>query len=316
MFCENCGGTLQSYNKFCPKCGTPVSDQSSAPTPPAPAPIPSYNYGDVARAPMVAGPMSQAPQKKSGCGKILLILGLLVVIVGAGIGVAIYYGYRYAEQKLKASEAYAMALTSLKNSPAATEKLGEIKETGFPLGSFNENGDGTGAAAFRISVTGTKASGYYIVAMSRRNNKWRLLTGKLNLDNGEVVNIKSPEDNLLNDNENTSVDNSNDSPPAKPGKATLGTVPMSGGVLNGKATSLPQPEYPSIAKAAHVSGTVTVQVLVDETGQVTEAQVVSGHPLLQAAAVEAAKKARFSPTTVSGHPVKVRGIITYNFVNS
>ena len=92
------------------------------------------------------------------------------------------------------------------------------------------------------------------------------------------------------------------------------TAPVSGGVLNGKAISKPQPAYPPIAKAARASGTVTVQILVDESGRVVSASAVSGHPLLQQAAVAAARSARFSPTLLSGQPVKVSGVITYNFV--
>jgi protein TonB len=89
---------------------------------------------------------------------------------------------------------------------------------------------------------------------------------------------------------------------------------VSGGVLNGKAISKPQPAYPPIAKAARASGTVTVQIVVDESGRVVQASAVGGHPLLQQAAVSAARQARFSPTLLSGQPVKVSGVITYNFV--
>jgi protein TonB len=85
-------------------------------------------------------------------------------------------------------------------------------------------------------------------------------------------------------------------------------------VLNGRAISLPNPPYPPIAKSAHASGTVTVQVLVDEDGKVISAHAVSGHPLLQAAAVAAARNARFAPTKLSGQPVKVTGLLIYNFV--
>jgi protein TonB len=103
-------------------------------------------------------------------------------------------------------------------------------------------------------------------------------------------------------------------PPApKPTPEPKKTV-VSGGVLNGKAISKPQPTYPPIAKAARASGTVTVQILVDESGRVVSASAVSGHPLLQQAAVAAARQARFSPTLLSGQPVKVSGVITYNFV--
>jgi periplasmic protein TonB len=102
-------------------------------------------------------------------------------------------------------------------------------------------------------------------------------------------------------------------PPPKP-TPTPRRAPISGGVLNGKALSLPKPGYPPIAKAARASGTVTVQVTIDESGKVVSARAVSGHPLLQQAAVQAAYGARFSPTQLSGQPVKVTGVITYNFV--
>ena len=92
------------------------------------------------------------------------------------------------------------------------------------------------------------------------------------------------------------------------------TAPISGGVLNGKAISLPKPAYPAIAKTARASGQVTVQVTIDENGSVISARAVGGHPLLQAAAVAAARQARFSPTKLSGQPVKVTGVITYNFL--
>jgi len=94
------------------------------------------------------------------------------------------------------------------------------------------------------------------------------------------------------------------------------TIPkqISGGVLNGKAISLPKPAYPAAAKAVRASGSVSVQVLIDENGSVVSASAVSGHPLLRAAAVGAARGARFSPTKLSGQPVKVSGVITYNFV--
>jgi protein TonB len=104
------------------------------------------------------------------------------------------------------------------------------------------------------------------------------------------------------------------SEPPPPPAATPPRAPISGGVLNGKAISLPKPAYPPIARQAHASGTVVVQVTIDENGSVISARAVSGHPLLQAVAVNAARNARFSPTKLSGQPVKVTGVITYNFV--
>ncbi|MFN2492733.1 MAG: TonB family protein [Pyrinomonadaceae bacterium] len=105
-------------------------------------------------------------------------------------------------------------------------------------------------------------------------------------------------------------------PPANgsdPTVAAAKKVPISGGVLNGKAYSLPVPDYPAEAKAAGASGTVTVQVTVDEQGTVLSAQAVSGHAMLHKAAVTAAFRARFAPTLLMGEPVKVTGIIVYNF---
>lgn len=89
--------------------------------------------------------------------------------------------------------------------------------------------------------------------------------------------------------------------------------PISGGVLNGTAISLPQPVYPEPAKRTRTSGMVTVEVILDETGKVLSAQATAGPTLLREAAVQAAMKARFSPTKLSGQPVKVSGVINYKF---
>ena len=102
--------------------------------------------------------------------------------------------------------------------------------------------------------------------------------------------------------------------------AATGTEPtendkIEGGVLNGKALALPQPAYPPLARAAHVSGTVMVQVLIDEQGNVSAAHAVDGHPLLQSVCVAAAREAKFSPTLLEGEPVRVTGVIQYNFVS-
>jgi TonB family protein len=85
-------------------------------------------------------------------------------------------------------------------------------------------------------------------------------------------------------------------------------------VLNGKALSIPKPSYPSIARSAHASGVVVVWVSVDETGKVISASAVTGDRLLRSAAVDAAKLARFAPVMLNGQPVKITGLITYNFV--
>ena len=89
--------------------------------------------------------------------------------------------------------------------------------------------------------------------------------------------------------------------------------PVSGGVLNGTALSLPQPVYPEAAKRMRTGGMVTIEVILDETGKVVSATATSGPTILRQAAIDAALKARFSPTKLSGQPVKVSGTINYKF---
>lgn|GEM_PF-856797 len=314
MQCQNCGHQLQPGTRFCTKCGALVAQPSAPTPPPRPAPAqPQISFGDAPRAPLGSAGMAQ-PRAKSGCGKVLLVLAIIGVLGLAGIGVAVYYGYKFAEEKIKTSEAYTVAIAALKANPEVAERMGTIKETGFPLGNFQENADGTGTAAYRVSVAGTKANGNYTVVMARRQNKWHLLTGKVTLANGDDINVKAAEDMLMGDNADANSNaNVSPAPPLPLGKGAQGTV-ISGGVLNAKAISKPEPAYPPIAKAARASGTVTVQITVDETGKVIGAKAVSGHPLLQQAAIQAAYQARFMPIMVTGRPVKVTGIVTYNFV--
>lgn len=101
-------------------------------------------------------------------------------------------------------------------------------------------------------------------------------------------------------------------PPPTPGPRPI-LKPVSGGVLNGTALSLPPPVYPEAAKRSRTSGVVTVDVILDETGKVVSATASSGPTMLRDAAVQAALKARFSPTKLSGQPVKVSGVINYKF---
>jgi TonB family protein len=102
-------------------------------------------------------------------------------------------------------------------------------------------------------------------------------------------------------------------PPADTGAETSKKITVSGGVLQGKAIKKVQPPYPPIAKAARASGPVQVQVTISETGEVIEASVISGHPLLREAALQAARQWLFQPTELSAVPVKVQGILTFNF---
>jgi len=110
------------------------------------------------------------------------------------------------------------------------------------------------------------------------------------------------------------------SPPVVESQPTPTPVPrpttetVSSRVLVSKAVSLPQPPYPQIAKQAGIHGPVNVQILIDEDGKVISAHAVSGSAMLTRAAEDAARRARFTPTILNNQPVKVQGVITYNFV--
>jgi periplasmic protein TonB len=109
-----------------------------------------------------------------------------------------------------------------------------------------------------------------------------------------------------------------DTPPPPPAATPKPEIPkvlkVSQGVLTSKVLNLPRPTYPPLAKQLRLQGSVSIQVLIDENGKVVSAKAVSGHQVLVNAAEAAALQARFSPTLLSGQPVKVSGVIIYNFV--
>jgi TonB family protein len=259
---------------------------------------------------MYSGP-GVPPPRKSSCGKIILILGILLVLLLGGLGLAIYFGYGWVENKLKTSEPYVLAITALKADPEVRQKMGEIQDTGFPVGAYSSEANGTGEAAFFMTVRGTLANGQYSVELKRLDSKWRIKQGIVKLANGETIFVTDKSDVDLDPDANNNTETPS---PQVPESSNSANRTISGGVMNGKAISLPKPAYPPIAKNVNASGTVVVQVLVDENGNVVTAHAVSGHPLLQATAVAAARQAKFSPTKISGKPVKVRGVINYNFV--
>jgi TonB family protein len=99
----------------------------------------------------------------------------------------------------------------------------------------------------------------------------------------------------------------------EPARLGFGPSEIFGGVLNGKAISLPRPSYPRAARAVRAGGTVEIKVLIDEDGNVVSASAISGHELLLKASEAAARQAKFSTTCLNGRPVRVTGKITYTF---
>jgi hypothetical protein len=83
-------------------------------------------------------------------------------------------------------------------------------------------------------------------------------------------------------------------------------------ILNGAATYLPKPEHPQEAKDFCAGGEVEVEILIAESGSVLSAKAISGDELLRDSSVKAVKKAKFRQIA-DGVPVKVKGIVVYNF---
>ncbi len=106
--------------------------------------------------------------------------------------------------------------------------------------------------------------------------------------------------------------------PAEVGKSsppgTLSPIQkVSEGVLMGHAITKVRPVYPAIAKVVNAFGPVEVEFTISEDGRVIDAKAVRGHPTLQYAALDAARKWVFKPTLLNGRPVKVQGSLTFVF---
>jgi len=90
-------------------------------------------------------------------------------------------------------------------------------------------------------------------------------------------------------------------------------IRVSSGVQEAKLVKRVIPVYPQLAKAARVSGTVKLIGIIGRDGHINQLQVISGHPLLVGAAVEAVKQWVYQPTLLSGEPVEVISPIDVNF---
>lgn len=298
--CPQCNAEFDDKVNFCLNDGTPLpsSSQRDIPTENFPAPIvenssvePQPTVGhttpptDAGEEPTVTQQPVQAaqpapPRKRSSA--ILWVLlavglaGIFVIVLGVA-GVLYYMVYRQPEVARTNSNSAVIS-----NVNAANSDSGLANTNSVDLGP-NMNSSSTSN-----TVAGTTTN------------------------NNTAANRKAtPSPTRTVDTRTTPSPEATPPPPPTP-KPVPSTV--SGGVLNGKAISLPKPAYPPAARAVRAGGSVNVQVLIDEEGRVVSAHAVSGNPLLTSAAESAARGARFSPTLLSGQPVKVSGIITYNFV--
>lgn len=94
--------------------------------------------------------------------------------------------------QLKDSEAAKMAVAVLQQSPVARENLGEIRDTGWPIGNFSTDGGGSGKASFSMSVKGSKAKGKYYASLDRQHGIWHFQSGRLEMADGRSLDIAGP----------------------------------------------------------------------------------------------------------------------------
>lgn len=104
-------------------------------------------------------------------------------------------------------------------------------------------------------------------------------------------------------------------PPRRP-PAARALVHRSEGVMAGSLIHRVDPQYPEIAKAIHLSGTVRLRAIISTDGSVQNLEVLSGNPILANAAMAAVRQWRYRPTLLSGTAVEVETFITVNFVLS
>jgi len=98
-------------------------------------------------------------------------------------------------------------------------------------------------------------------------------------------------------------------PPKAPTRVKVG-----GSVQEAMIIDRPSPPYPPLARQARIQGNVVLHAIIDKDGNVTQLEVVSGHPLLVQAALAAVKQWRYHPTVLNGEPVEVETQITVSFV--
>ncbi|MFZ0539206.1 MAG: energy transducer TonB [Candidatus Sulfotelmatobacter sp.] len=91
-------------------------------------------------------------------------------------------------------------------------------------------------------------------------------------------------------------------------------VRISQGVTTGLLIQKVEPTYPTIAKAARIQGNVVLRAIINKEGVIQDLQLVSGHPMLVPAAIEAVKHWRYRPYLLNGQPVEVETTVTVIFL--
>ncbi|MGO9125980.1 MAG: energy transducer TonB [Terriglobales bacterium] len=108
----------------------------------------------------------------------------------------------------------------------------------------------------------------------------------------------------------------NSTPVAVPRVATPQRIRVSQGVTQGMILRKVQPAYPPLARQARIQGPVVLQAEIGKDGSIQNLRLISGHPMLAPAAIEAIKQWKYKPYILNGEPVEVETTITFNFTLS
>jgi protein TonB len=204
---------------------------------------------------------------------------------------------------------------TVNNKPAAPAAAASLKPEAAAPSSPQPKMTATPAAPVNASAANSKPAANNVAPAVKPTNKAPVLpTGSGASAASSNIALELPNAAPANNNGAPVVRATDDVPPP-PVKAFVKAPvrPVSGGVLNGKALEMPKPMYPETARRAKMSGMVSVEVVIDISGKVIGARAVSGPDLLRDAAERAARQAKFTPALLSGQPVRVSGIINYNF---
>jgi periplasmic protein TonB len=106
------------------------------------------------------------------------------------------------------------------------------------------------------------------------------------------------------------------STPVVPKVATPQRIRVSQGVTQGMIIRRVQPAYPPLARQARIQGPVVLQAEIGKDGSIQNLRLISGHPMLAPAAIEAIKQWKYKPYILNGEPVEVETTITFNFTLS
>jgi TonB family protein len=308
--CPNCRTSNTPDKSFCVTCGHQLAaaqqgfQGNAAPN----------AFGGAPNMPGGFTPMQTPAPKKSRLGLWLAILGgaavLIVLIGGVGLAGLLYYfstsrsstdyNYNSPSNLSQSNSSLSNTNVSPNNSTLTAEMTEDEKYRLFYAASKVNESALTMKVSKRIGIIdeSNKPTEYY-KTFTAGMFKWAMRDA----DFVKRIDTKQKAIDYINS--------------VMPGAATSSTSSKNNfslGVINGKATNLVTPAYPAAAKAVKASGTVNVQVTLDETGNVTTASSVSGHPLLRASAEQAARASKFSPAMMNGQSVKATGIVVYNFV--